>query len=114
MYLHDFEELILAEYTDWKKSYYAMKTSSNKISCLAVFGNGDNLSIVGIYKQDKNGTQWYIKKTNGTYLKGLNSSSLYVTEVEFANKADWMLYESKTHHNFSGKVILGGEEKYAH
>jgi hypothetical protein len=93
MYLKDFERLIKDEYSDWDRTYCPMKTTSHRISCSAIYPNEDDLgydkqvsySVIAIYIEAKLSIKWFLKKRDGTHMKGNGSSSVYITEQEFNN-----------------------------
>lgn len=85
MYLDDFATLIKIEYPMWQNSYKPMKTTDTKISCNAVINSDKESSVIGVYKKDNKVSKWFIKKQDGTYIKGLGSSSVYITEQEYLN-----------------------------
>lgn len=86
MHLIDFEKFLKLEYPKWENSYNNLKTSSSKLSCNAIIEKKDKeKEIIGVFRQDKKGTFWFIKKKDGTFIKGFNNSSIYITEQEYFN-----------------------------
>ena len=91
MYLKDFERLIKVEYPDWDHSYCPMKSTSNRVSCNAIYDrdNRDDRAeiddIIAIYIEAKSSVKWFLKKRDGTCIKGNGDSSIYITAQEFNN-----------------------------
>jgi len=85
MFLQDFSMLVSIEYPDWQTTYSPIVSDSSRIFCNAVIKIGEKQEIIGVYRQDKRGTHWYLKKKDGTYLKGNDSASIYIAESEFFN-----------------------------
>ena len=85
MYLADFEEIISKEYPEWPKAYGALKKGKDKLICNAVLDKDKQRIIIGVFKHNSDDTHWFLRKKDGTFLKGVNTSHVYITEHEFLN-----------------------------
>lgn len=86
MFLNEFNELVLLEYPEWAKTYSPLLVEKGKVTCNAVIEKDGNKTVIGIYKQEKLGGKFLIKKKDGTHRKAItDTATVYVTEQEFNN-----------------------------